>query len=462
EILRIEHARKIIFDKHILNDFKINVLDSEIVSLCGVRAFENDLLLDFFEGRTSLDKGRFYFMEKFYDITRQTLHLNGQILCIRKKPCLVQQLSVGENLFVVKHNARKFFLNRKAVYQQTAYLLSKYKLSLPPKSRIQDLSIADQHIVELIRASIQNIRLIVLEDIAMSYSESERQMLLHTVRLLQKQGIALIYLSFYPSCITDISSRILLMYAGSHLRTLYPGECTLQELTGIINRQHPDPSSFINRQYTGKEIFVIAGLQYGAGIPALNLQLHEGEILGIYDNEALFAKKIVEAILITGTGGNTFRLSGKIYTPQGLPHAVQSGIVYIPNFFYRDSYLDNLSGSQNLSLPLIRKTRRAGLLINRHIEDYSWSKLEELLNDYFPEDSIDGIYKEICIVYYHWILYRPKIIVCLDPFSYGDSLIRKIITVFLRMAVSMDIGILLLSHDYNDLTQLSDRVIRIT
>ncbi len=460
EIIRLEHATKSIMGEPVLSDYKINLYSSEIVSLCGVKEHESRMLFSIFSGTSTLDSGSLFLYDKPYNIVSDPLTAWPKIVCIRKVPNLIQQLSVGENLFVIKKNGRKLLLNSRSINLQTDYILRKAGIDISSKDLVSSCSPAEQHLIEIIRASIQNAKLVVLDDIIDSYTEKEKKTLIDNLMILRETGCSVLYMSFYPQLIADFSDRILLMNGGRHLRTYYLGETSIDALSNEVYRQNRGVSPLPFFHASGQVVFKIEDMQVPWSPIPFNIELHKGEVLGCYDNESKFSSLFIE-MLSGGRKETGVLLDGAQFCPRSLSHAAKQGVVLIPEDMLRRAYLDNLELSENLTLPLLKRIRHPGGLISSRMRSYYEKDFENFLNENFGDEKIDGIYLKLCILFYRWILYRPQVIVCMEPYAYSDALVRKIVAAFLHLSTSEGIGIIVLSREYLNLRQICDRVIEI-
>lgn len=461
ELLRFEHVVRKYAGRKVLDDFKLSLFCGEIVNLVGVRDYENDCFMELFSGQNMLAEGNFLFREKRIDLSKRPIQHSMGIVCIRKQSNLVPQMTVGENLFVIKANGRKFFLNTRAVRQQAHYLLEKNGLPISEDALAGSLRPAQCHLVEILRAMVQNASLIVMEDVAEAYSEAEKEQLRSLLSELAKQKIAVLYLSFYPGAVMPVSDRLLLMHRGQHIRTYYPeniSEEMLMELVHQLNYGGSTPS--INHS-AGGIIFEIRGLCTSNMQHPFSLCLHQGEIVGMYDNGQQTGGEITDCIFKKRSWPEgSIRLAGEDLQPSlRRDELVKKGIVLIPDSMEETAYLHNLSPEENLLFPIMRRSSLPLFLKNQRMQRYVWDSFEKILDKYFHDDRIQGRYLENCIIYYRHILEKPYLMVCVNPYRCADTLMRKIIATFLRIAASQGISVLMISCEYKEMLLVCDQVI---
>lgn len=460
ELLRFEHVLRKHAGRNVLDDFKLNLFRGEIVNLIGVRGYENDCLMELFSGQSPLIEGSFWFHEQKTDLTKRPLQPSKGVVCIRKQSNLIPQMTVGENLFVIKSNRHKFFLNIHAVYQQTHYLLKKTGISISADTLASGLCPAQCHYVEILRGMIQNAELIVLEDIAESYSDAEKEQLRKLLSEMAEQKITILYLSFYPGAVLPVVDRIVLMHRGQHIRTYYPEETSEGELTDLVRRINYGESTPSIVHSAGRVIFEIRELCTSNMSHPFSLKLHQGEIVGIYDNGQRICSEVTDCIFEKRNWSKgTILLDEEELQPfLQLDELAQRGIMLIPDLMEKKVYLSNLSPEENLLFPIMGRSSRF-LIKSQRMQRYAWNSFEKILGRYFQGDSIQGKYLEISILYYRCILAQPNLLVCVNPYRYADTLMRKIIAIFLRIAASQDISVLMVSGEYKEMLLVCDQVI---
>ena len=463
ELLRLEHVVQKYEGRKVLNDFKLNLFCGEIVNLVGIRDYENDCLMDLFSGKIRLMEGNSFLEEKTIDLMKKTIPAVMKVICIQKKNTLISQMTVGENLFVIKSNGHKLFLNHHALRHQTHYLLEKAGISLQGSELVSDLRPAQCHFIEILRAQIQNARLIVLEDITGTYSDVEKSHLSQILKAAAKENVAILYLSFYPNEISQIADRTILVHRGQHIRTYYKGEIENEKLTELVQKLNYGGNTPVLEHSTGRVIFEIKHLKTESMAEPFSYALREGEIAGLYDNGQKICDEIMKTIFEKRNwkSGNLL-LDGKIVKPfQNVNQLVNSGIIFLPDAIKKNIYMDNFSEQENVFFPILKKNSRFFFQKNKRMQKYVWNAFQDLLMTYFPDETINGKYLEMSISYYRYIIMNPYLIVCINPYRYADSLMCRIIAFFIKYAASKGIAVLIISGEYKEMLQVCDQIVEL-
>jgi ribose transport system ATP-binding protein len=199
-------------------------------------------------------------------------------------------------------------------------------------------------------------------------------------------------------------------------------------------------------------------------IHGLNLKVHSGEIVGVLDIENK-AKKDLEK-LITGQksvlSGSMYLKNCK-YEPQNPQQTLKQGVGYIRGDFLEDSIFPKMSILDNIILPVVKKTSKFKLLVNTKIERFVKKECLSIVKASKSEvnsspSAVDLTIKQQ-IVYNRWLLFNPKILLCVEPFARADVLLKLEISSIYEELAKNEIGMLLLSVNLKDLILICDRII---
>lgn len=462
ELLRFEHATTLFAGERILDDFKLNLFRGEILHLVGVRNYETDCLLQLFSGKGVLEYGSFYLDDQPVDLIGQPLSQNIGVLCISKESKLIPQLSVAENLFVIKRHSKKFWLNARLIRQQAQSLLDAEHIPVRADDIASQLSPAHQHCVEILRATIQDTKIIILEDIAELYTEQEKELILSLLRKAASQGTAILHISFYLGTFFNPAERTVLIWKGQHIRTFYPNDISAKQLTELIDKlNHGVPSTPIEHA-AGGVLLHIRNLHYADSAEPLHIELYEREILGVLDSGLGLTNVVIDHLFEScDWHAGDITLAGHILKPRDAAALAKDGILLIPSILEHSAYLQNLSPKENLLLPIMHSTSLFGLIKNQRMQKYVWRSFTKILDQYFGDTVIQGKYLELSILYYRCILSRPRVMVCANPFLYADAMMRSIVATFIRVAAAEGISTIIFSNDPVELFRMCDRVVEL-
>jgi D-xylose transport system ATP-binding protein len=142
------------------------------------------------------------------------------IAVITQEFALIEELSVAENIFLGRPPRRGLRVDWLEMHRRAAALLADFDLALPPETPVHTLGIGQKQLVEIVRATDKNSRVLVLDEPTAALPEHEVGVLLEHLRRLRAQGTACIYISHKLDEVFAIADRITVLRDGASVVTL--------------------------------------------------------------------------------------------------------------------------------------------------------------------------------------------------------------------------------------------------
>nr|VUD34831.1 D-xylose transport ATP-binding protein XylG [Raoultella sp. NCTC 9187] len=122
-----------------------------------------------------------------------------------------------ENIFLGAEISRHGLLDYETMTLRCQKLLAQVNLAISPDTRVGDLGLGQQQLVEIAKALNKQVRLLILDEPTASLTEQETAILLNIIRDLQNHGIACIYISHKLNEVKAISDTICVIATASIL-----------------------------------------------------------------------------------------------------------------------------------------------------------------------------------------------------------------------------------------------------
>ncbi len=163
--------------------------------------------------------------------------------------------------------------------EQTSRFLKEFGLNLNPDAEVASLTIAQQQMVEVVKAISFNARIIAMDEPTSSLTDKEVDSLFSHIRDLAARGIGIIYISHRMSELFEIADRVTVLRDGKYIGTRNVKETTADELiTMTVGRPI---SKYYNRTYnTNQEAILKVKDLSSRKVKNVNFELRKGEILG--------------------------------------------------------------------------------------------------------------------------------------------------------------------------------------
>lgn len=467
ELLRMEHIFKSYHEVNVLDDFKINIFTGEIHVILGLTVSGKTALTDILSGESDIDSGRIYFEEQTVSISSKSIAKKLGIYCLHSYSKLISQLSVAENIFVIKDSRTpKLFLNKKAIKSQTKMLLNEAGIDIPPDTLISDLSLAQRYYIELIKAEAVGAKLIVIEDFTGTFTKREVHDLIKITKKMKDKGFSFLIQTTMTDNLDELfefSDRITVMRDGRNIKTLYKDEFDKDLILSLmIGHQMKSPLKRVSRAKS-RVVLRAQGINWPELLNNVDFCLYEGEILGVLDIENKSNIKLAE--IMTGMSypyeGNFFINDSKVEL-KSREYAIRKGVGLISQDGYNSELLENMGVNENLIFLILKRVKKHLLFVSKRIVNFACRELihelEIPLKEYKTEVKYVDVYTRLKILYLRWILFKPKVLVCIKPCSSADMQMKNIIYKMLEKATDMGISVILISSDFSEVSAICDRI----
>jgi ABC-type sugar transport system ATPase subunit len=465
EILRIDNGIVKKNGQELIKGLYLQSYKGEILGLISDNIREKQCILEILNGTVLLDYGGVYFEEKRIQDDEVAQILKSKIAVIENKSKLVSNLSVAENIFVVRGGFKKYFIQKKLLYRQAGNLLSEFNLNIQPDLYAGRLTPLERCMVELVKAYATGHRIIVCSDFTSFLSSTEVKQAFTTILWLKKKGVGFLFVENHDNVLFEYSDRIAVIQNGKTVR-IFDGEDVDKDtvytmLMGEERKKQENKESGEVTLPIRQEplVFELEGLT-STLLSKLSLRLHRGELLNILYQEEDSCTELLALLKgeITCCQGE-MRLDAKQYCPVGMWDAIKKGVCFIEEdpiskmLFYDMSVIDNLSFTMSNKVKgfwFLRKYRKS---IIKHMDNCF---TEEILRT--PMNKLEPVVLQR-LAYSKWLLYLPKIVVCKKPFSAVDVHMRQVTEQMIRTFTKKGIAVLILTSNSSEAYAMNGRVL---
>lgn len=377
------------------------------------------------------------------------------VYMIEQTSHLITALSIAENVFVMRKNFRKYFIDIKVLEDQLLRYCKEYEIDLDIYKNVVELTEYERCILELIKADILGAKLIILDNPSNYISQKELLKFHDVLYAFKKRGKSFLYIGYHHQEVFAIADRTALFTNGYIKKIFLKLEMTeeriLPYILPILSRNTLENSSVEEGILRFENV-------YSHVLKGLSFSIRRGECVTLLDLDNNIKKDIVDLLI-----HKVLPISGNILWEKclhlGKKKPMDVGIILVPedaikNFlFYDRSYLSNLVflldrklGCSLLSRRILESVRKE----YRHKvgKAIDVEQLEEL-------ETIDLIR----LVYYKIYLYRPKLVICIQPYASGDVHCRMEITRLIKELQKLGTAILMISTNLADTMDVSNRLL---
>ena len=381
---------------------------------------------------------------------------------------LCPNLSVTDNVFLGYEISSRGLLNRRAQEQRTRELLRLLDHPIDPGTSVGELPLGQQQIVEIARALVHDVRVLMMDEPTSALSSSEIAVLFRLIGDLKSRGVAIVYISHRLEELLKVSDDITVLrdgrVAGEALSREIDARWIVERMTGRSGAPAPGEAG----AHSGRELLRADDITlYGQSArPVLNqvsFSLHAGEVLGIYGLMGAGRTELLEVLMALRPAlSGSIWLNGKCIDRVNTSGRIESGIAMVPEDRQTAGLIGTLSVSANMTLASLGNTR-SGIFLSDVKEAAASNHMISRLRIKTPgiRTSIQALSggNQQKVVIAKCLLTSPQVLLLDEPTRGVDVSAKADIFADVRQLASEGMGIIYVSSELEEIRAVADRVI---
>lgn len=282
-VLKMTDIQKSFGGVNALNGIHFELREGEIHALLGENGAGKSTLIKILGGIYRPDSGIIRIDGQEVEMDHVRIAREHGIGIIHQEIVLVPYLTVAENIFLGREILDRFGLrNMGEMLRQAQLMLEKLGLDIDAGTKVTELTIAQQQMVEIVKASSFNVKILVMDEPTSSLSDEEVEKLFETMTRLKEQKVSIIYISHRMEELFRMSDRITVIRDGTYVGTVNTGETDADKLVAMMVGR--SLQNYYTRDYdTLKEddvILDVENLTKNGVFQNISFKVRRGEILG--------------------------------------------------------------------------------------------------------------------------------------------------------------------------------------
>jgi ABC-type uncharacterized transport system ATPase subunit len=373
---------------------------------------------------------------------------------------LVRRFSVAENILLANPGGGAYQPRLRAIAPEIREKADTLGFEVYPNRKIEDLSIAEQQRVEILKVLMAGAEFLILDEPTSVLTDQEATKLMAVLRDLATTGVAVILVTHKLAEALEHSDRITVMRGGRTLASVGAKEISAGELTRLIvgaDVEEPRRSTI----GSGSPVLRVVNLKCADGDGRITLEdatftVAAGEIYGIAGVSGNGQMQLAEALMQVSTP-----MAGKIDIASGTGH--QSKLAYVPADRYAFGLAGALSIVDNFTIRRVQAGHYGRGLLNRaamrgdtavavthnHIHGVrSLTQKAALLSGGNAQKLV--LARELAS--------KPRVILAHSPSRGLDVRACAAVHEQLLVARASGVAVVLISDDLDEILNLSDRI----
>ena len=449
----------------VLKDISLEVQKGHVLALVGENGAGKSTLINIMSGLLQPDGGELFYENQEITWSTPKQALQRGVAVVHQELTLFQNLPIYENIFagnpeVIKHGR----LDRAKMRKKSAELLEKLGLQLDPDLLVQELTMAQQQIVEVVKAIAWNPKLLILDEATSALDTVQVQKLFDCCRELLAEGAAIIFVSHRMTEMFEFADQALVIKDGypvgyyDSLENVTENDMVNCMVGYAVDTIYPDknenesrPPMLETKNLTTKSI------------ENVSIKVRPGEIIGLGGLRGHGQEAVLKTLFgLESVKSGEILLDGAAYTVKSVQHAIASGIAYVPPDRKTDGLVLTLPIEENLTISVLNK-------LSGFFGRIFAKKETEFQDEVRNRLRIDQRrFRQLCgqlsggnqqkIVIGKWLKSDFKILLMDEPTRGVDVATKHEIYAFLRELVAQGVSVLLVSTEIMELMGISDRI----
>lgn len=378
-VLELKGITKIFPGVKALNQVHFQLKPGEIHALMGENGAGKSTFIKVITGVHKAEEGEMFLNGKKVDFKGPRDAQAAGIAAVYQHPTSYPDLTVTENIFMNHEIKRHGVIQWKEMNNQAQIYLKQLDADFKETAEMGSLSVAQQQMVEIVKAISTNARIIILDEPTAALTASESEKLYRIVEKLRDEGVSIIFISHRFEDMYRLASRVTVFRDSNYIGTYDVDQVTNADLIKyMVGREISDmfPKPEIE---PGEEVLRIEHLSRTGYFKDVSLHVRAGEILGLTGLVGAGRTEVMEAVCgITKASEGKVFLEGKEIKVKNPTDARDAGIILLPEDRQKTGLIMSWGLGRNVTLPIMDKFVKFGLLDEKAESELAKKMLEEV------------------------------------------------------------------------------------
>ncbi len=472
ELLRMEHISKRFGNFYANKDINLTVTRGEVHTLLGENGAGKSTLMNILIGLYQPTEGKIFLNGKEEKINSPADAVKLGIGMVHQHFMLVEAMTVFENIILGDRNAKGLFIDKEARRKEIIELSEQYGLEVELDKYITEISVGAQQRVEILKALYHGADLLILDEPSAALTDIEVEGLFAIMKKLVDSGKSIIFISHKMREVLHISNRITILRAGEVITTI-PGEgADAQSLAALMIGKSLAVSQYEKKEPDGADALRLENVSFQKnskhnGLNDVSLTVKRGEIVGIAGVDGNGQTQLAQIVtgVIKPEEGSVYCNNREVGVFDPLSFIAQH-VCHVPEDRNLQGLVGNMTVAENLVLKSTNNKKfsaQKGLFLKKKsINAYA----DELIGKY--DIRCRGAEQEVRnlsggnqqkVIIAREMESSPELLVAAHPTRGLDIGATTFVHDKMIAARDRGVGILLISADFDEILEISDRIV---
>lgn len=448
----------------VLKGVNFSVNPGEIHSLMGENGAGKSTLIKILTGLYPLDGGEIRINGQKVEIHSRQDAIDAGISVIYQELSLIPTLSVTENIFLAQEKVKgKIMLDRKAMRRKVAEMIENSHFSVSPDDIVESLSVAQQQTVEIMKALLNDAKLIIMDEPTASLNAAESEILFEKIHNLKAQGKSIIYISHRLEEVYAMSDRLTILRNGEVAAVVEKKDIDpVKVVEFMLGRELKSEVKELHEPIPGGSVLKVDSLSTKDLLDGVSFEAYAGQILGIGGLVGSGRTDTLKCIYgLLNYDGGSITLNGEAL-PKTSSAAIRYGIGLVPEDRRSEGLVLLSDLTDNIALPNYDLNSKTFVISPKRALEQAQESVKKLLikpgHTHIPTANLSGGNQQK-VVLAKWLQRDLKVLLVDEPTVGIDIGAKAEIYDILRSIAAKGGIVIVASSDTEELLKISDRIV---
>jgi len=464
QLLQMQGIKKSFVGVQVLHGVDLDLRAGEVHAIVGENGAGKSTMMKILAGVYTPDEGSITIGGEEQHFAHPAQAQGAGVGIVYQEFNLLPDRNVAENVFVGREPRKGPIVDGRKMERDTAALLEEVGESgFGPRTPVRWLSVAQQQVVEIIKARSLNARILVLDEPTAALADHEVELLFTLVRRLQQLGVGILYISHRLREVFQLSDRITVIKDGGVVKTLNTSDCDQRTLVNLMVGRELDgyfpPKG--EKADLGDVRLKVSDLTTPL-LRNVSLSVRAGEIVGLAGLQGSGRTEIARAIFgADPISSGTIEIDGKVAHFRHPRQAVRAGLGFITEdrkaegLALGQSIADNMMLAVRTVMPARKRRSTPGLMTVKQLAEVTELRARG------PEQEVRFLSggNQQKVVLSKWLLTQPQVLIFDEPTRGIDVGAKAGIHDLIRKLAKDGVAVLMISSELPELIGMSDRIL---
>lgn len=378
---------------------------------------------------------------------------------------LFDNMSVAENLFIpYEQSGITRMVNQKELERRALPLLKKFRIDVRPDELVRDISISDQQLLQVARATVhEDYEVLLLDEPTTSLTTNDSKVLFDIINEIKNENKAIVFISHKLDEMFALGDEITVFRNGKNVAH---SEISTVDADWIImkmtDKKLDQEERFQSHRVTDEVVLKVDNLT-GERFQNISFELKKGEILGFTGLVGAGRSELMQAIFgYLPVYSGTVEYMGKDWKTGDTHYAVRNGFIYLPEERKKQGILPVLSVRENITMSMLDELKSGFGISNKKEQEV----VAEVIETYEIKTSdaekqiqfLSGGNQQKAIIG-RAMKSNPQVLVFDEPTKGIDVGTKTEIYRLMKKLAESGIAIILISSEMEEIKKCSNRII---